>query len=74
MQRTKTKVIEPVYALEDGATGLYLNVDAEEPRLVRKLEDATRYPATPEGRLDVCTRASTLTVRAPYEIVRVHSL
>jgi hypothetical protein len=46
---TKRKGADPVYAAEDAATGLYLNLDGERPQPV-EFDEATTFPgtATPE--------------------------
>jgi hypothetical protein len=64
------KGTDPVYAAEDAATGLYLNIDGDKPRAVR-FNQATRYPGTTEGRLELGVRLSMLQVAAPYDVVRV---
>lgn len=66
----KRKGADPVYAAEDIASGLYLNIDGDKPRAVRFTE-ATRFPGTLEGRLEAGTRLSTLQIAAPYELVRI---
>lgn len=49
------KRFQPVYALQDSATGLYIKViDGAEPQLAR-FDEATQYPATTEGRLSAYT-------------------
>jgi hypothetical protein len=67
------KGIDPVYALEDAASGLYLNLDGDTPRAVR-FNEATRFPGTLEGRLEAGQRLSTLQIAAPYELVRVDAV
>jgi hypothetical protein len=69
-QRKHRKGRDPVYAVEDGATGYYLNIDGDKPRAVR-FNQATRAPATAEGRLELGQKLSLTQVAAPYEIVRV---
>jgi hypothetical protein len=61
---------DPVYAVEDAATGLYLNIDGDKPRAVR-FNQATRAPATPEGRLELGQKLSLAQIAAPYDVVRV---
>lgn len=66
----RVKGNDPVYAAEDAATGLYLNIDGDKPRAVR-FSEATRYPGTIEGRLELGARLSTMQIAAPYDVVRV---
>jgi hypothetical protein len=74
MARIKGKKgADPVYAVEDAATGLYLNLDGDKPRAVR-FSEATRYPGTIEGRLELGTRLSATQIAAPYDVVRIDAL
>jgi len=58
-----------VYAAEDAATGLYLNLDGSEPRLA-PFTEATRFPGTAAGRLAACARLAAMAPASPYELVR----
>jgi len=69
MARRK-KGTDPVYAVEDAATGLYLNLDGAEPRAVR-LADATRFPGTTEGRLAAIERLCAIERALVAELVRI---
>lgn len=60
----KRKGADPVYAVEDAATRLYLNLDGEKPEPVEFIE-ATTFPATSAGRVDALKRAGA------GEVVRV---
>ncbi len=61
------KHFTPVHAVEDAATGLYLNLDGECPRLA-PFDEASHYAS----RVDVCTRIAALSAPLPpYEVVRV---
>jgi hypothetical protein len=74
MQRRKgSRGTDPVYAVEDATSGMYLNIDGDKPRAVRFTE-ASRYPATTEGRLELGERLSTMQIAAPYDVVRVDAL
>jgi hypothetical protein len=68
MRGKNQKPFQPVHAVEDAATGLYLNLDdADHPHLA-PFAGASHYAT----RLDVCTRIAE--VRAPlpaYEVVRI---
>jgi hypothetical protein len=66
----KARGSDPVYAVEDAATGQYLNIDGDKPRAVR-FSEATRFPGTLEGRLEAGIRLSTMQIAAPYELVRI---
>lgn len=71
MQKLRAKKgSDPVYALEDAATGLYLNIDGEAPRAVG-IAEASRFPATTDGLLELCTRIAAIRIAAPYDLVRV---
>ncbi len=67
------KGTDPVYAVEDAASGLYLNLDGDKPRAVR-FSEATRFPGTLEGRLEAGARLSTMQIAAPYDVVRIDAL
>jgi hypothetical protein len=69
-RRTHRRGTDPVYAVEDAATGYYLNIDGDKPRAVR-FNQATRAPATPEGRLELGQKLSLAQIAAPYDVVRV---
>jgi hypothetical protein len=60
----KRKGADPVYAVEDAATGLYLKLDGEKPEAV-EFNEATTFPGTHDGRIDALKRAGT------YEVVRI---
>ena len=63
-QRSKT----PVYAAEDAATGLYLNVEGTEARLA-PLGEASRFA----DRRGATTRLAATVGAGTYEVVRVQS-
>jgi hypothetical protein len=61
------KVFKSVHAVEDAATGLYFNLEADQPRLA-PFADASHYAS----RIDVCTRLAQISAPLPpYEVVRV---
>lgn len=62
------KGADPVYAAEDAATGLYLNLDGERPQPV-EFDEATTFPGTPAGRISAVLRLTA--VVAPYDLVRI---
>lgn len=66
MRGKTNKPFKPVYALEDSATGLYLNLDGEAPRLT-PFGEASQFPATHEGRLSAYT---AMHGAGAYELVR----
>ena len=67
MAKGKSKPFKPVHAVEDAATGLYFNLDADQPRLA-PFAEASHFAS----RLDVCTRLAALAAALPaYDVVRV---
>jgi hypothetical protein len=64
------KGADPVYAVEDGATGLYLNLDGDKPQPV-EFDEATTFPATLDGRSAAVRRLSLSAIAAPYDLVRI---
>lgn len=66
----KRKGADPVYAVEDAASGIFLKLDGEKPMLVEFCE-ATTFPATEAGRIAASIRLAGLQVGAAYEVVRI---
>lgn len=67
MGKQGKRLFTPVHAVEDAATGLYFNLDADQPRLA-PFAEASHYAT----RLDVCTRLAALRAPLPpYDVVRV---
>jgi hypothetical protein len=67
MGKARKQPFKPVHAAQEAATGLYLNLDADEPRLA-PFAEASHYAT----RLDACTRIAEIRAPLPiYEVVRV---
>lgn len=62
---------DSTYAVQDAHTGLFYALGADSARLTRR-KDASRFPATPAGRIEACARVvECLQPEAGYEVVRL---